>query len=520
MNLEEKTLSRLIGIVSVFITIFSVGLIYYSGINSNRSPFILFLVVPMIIIILGKLSDFLIRVFKKAASKTLVFNDYGLFPIIFAYYLALSIFMSFLIGNSVLFSEFELTAWEIPLIALSLAFLPRVLSFTAIHEHTKVALLSILVPLIALALPLIFLKSGEVTFSWEIVRYCFFGSLIFSIAGELWILAAQKSKILIKSPEYQRPGFLNDVRAKPKDQDWKCFIKEFNNPDFEEFRPTIVKAFETGFKESKDYSGLKHEILFALSDLDHSLEDSIKFIDLLKKLGVDEIWGVRAVVAEAIGVIWEVEPDEALLVLKELASDEDEDVRPAVARALGKIGKIRSNEALLILKQLAKDKYWRVGRAVAEALGEIGTVEPGKSITVLKELAGDENWTVREVVASALGTIGKVKPDKSLSILKELAVDEDKFVREAVVGALEEIGKAKPGEALLILKIWAGDKDADVRRAVAKALEEIGKIRPDEALLILKRLAKDEDEDVRRYVSYALGRLAWLNPLKHLDLSL
>lgn len=212
----------------------------------------------------------------------------------------LSILMSFLIGNSLLFSNFELTELEIALIALSLAFLPRVIGFTAAHEQTRTMLLSILTPLTTLALPMLILKSKDITFSIEIVKYCLLGSLTFSVVGELWILAAQKVKILVKSPEYLKPDFLDGVRAKPWEQDWNSFIKDFNDPDLDYVRPIIINAFKIGLKEAKKSTDLIQKILSALRNVDYLIEDSSKFINILKELAGDEYPNVRKAAAGAL----------------------------------------------------------------------------------------------------------------------------------------------------------------------------------------------------------------------------
>ena len=186
---------------------------------------ILFLLIPIFIIFLGKIANLIIKSLNMVASRTLIFNDRKLFIPLFLYYLMLSILMSFLIENSLLFSNFELTELEIALIALSLAFLPRVIGFTAAHEQTRVMLLSILTPLTTFALPLLILKSKDMTFSLEIVKYCLLGSMTFSVVGELWILAAQKVKILVKSPEYQKPDFLDGVRQNLGNKTGKVLLR-------------------------------------------------------------------------------------------------------------------------------------------------------------------------------------------------------------------------------------------------------------------------------------------------------
>ena len=473
---------------------------------------ILFLLIPIFIIFLGKIANLIIKSLNMVASRSLIFNDHKLFIPLFLYYLMLSILMSFLIENSLLFSNFELTELEIALIALSLAFLPRVIGFTAAHEQTRVMLLSILTPLTTLALPLLILKSKDITFSLELVKYCFLGSLTFSVVGELWILAAQKVKILVKSPEYQKPDFLDGVRAKPWEQDWESFIKDFNNPDFEYVRPIIINAFKIGLEEAKNSTDLILQILSALRNVDYSIEDSSKFSNWWIELAKDEYYSGRPAAALTLREISKLKPDEILPILKKLAGDEDRYVRQAATDALREIGELKSDGTLPILKKLAGDEDRYVRQAAVLALREIGKLKPDETLPILKELAGDEDPNFRRTAVLALREVGKLKPDETLPILKKLEGDEDHYVRRAAALALGEIGKLKPDETLPILKALVRDKDHDVRRAAAYALEKIGKLKPDETLPILKTLAGHEDRYVRRAAALALEKIGKVKP--------
>lgn len=332
--MEKDIKVRLIVAASVVVmTVFSMSL-YYSGINFRDPLLLLFLVIPALIIILGKLSDLIVENFNITVSRTLIFNDFTFILPLFFYYLVLSIFMSFLIENSLIFSNFDLEELEIALIALSLAYLPRVIGFTAAHERTRALLLSILTPLTTLSLPVLFLKSEDITFTVEVIWYCILGSLVFPFVGDLWIMGTRKAGILVKYPEYQRPDFLKGIKAKPYEQNWDRFAEDFNDPYFEEYRNTIIKAFIIGAEEAKNSVDLAESIISALKNVDYSIEISSRFFDVWKELAKDEKWTVRMTVAKALEEIGKVKPDEVLPILKEWAKDENETVREAAKDAL------------------------------------------------------------------------------------------------------------------------------------------------------------------------------------------
>ena len=272
-------------------------LINLMGLSDIFLLLIPFLIIPILIISLGKGADIIIKAFDKVASGTLLIHDYKLFFLLYPYYLILSLLMSFLIENSLLFEEFALSELEIALIALSLAFLPRVIGFTAAREQTRAMLITILTPLLIFSLPLLFLGlKKEIIFPPVIVKYCLVGALIFSVLGELWILFAQRIKILVKLPEYREPDFLKDVYDKPYEQNWKGLAAAFNKSDIDYDQQRIIEGFTVGLKRAKDHN----ELLDTLRDIDYSKGASWKLISILQELAKDEDKYVRSAAADAL----------------------------------------------------------------------------------------------------------------------------------------------------------------------------------------------------------------------------
>ena len=443
--MEEKKI--LIYLTSIFIIIFSLYLLLYSGFSLNNLMLVFFLIIPFLIILFGKIADIILKIFNKVASRTLIFHDYRMFHPLFLYYLVLSIFMSFLMKNSLLFSEFALADFEIAIIALSLAFLPRVIGFTAAHERTRTMLLSILTPLTTFSLPILILKWENVIFSLETVQYCLLGSLIFPIFGELWIWIAQRTpykKILVKFPEYQKPDFLDDVRAKAWEQDWMRFIEDFKDHDLEYLRPIIINAFRAGLKEAvaKNSLDLKVKILDAMKSMDYSIKDSSKLLDLMKELPKDEYEYVQAA-GESLGEVAKAKPDDVLPILKGWVNDADWHVQSVAAISLGEVAKAKPDDVLPILKGWTKDENERVRRTAVTSLEEVAKAKPDEVLPILKEWTKDKDWNVRRAAAISLGAVAKSKLNEVLPILKELesARHEDWNVREAAKASLKNLGR-------------------------------------------------------------------------------
>ena len=360
-----KLEKSLIFLISIFISILSITLLPYSAFSLKNLMLAFFLIIPFFIILFGKIADNIIKIFNKVASRTLLFHDYRLFLPLFLYYLVLSNFMSFLMKNSLIFSGFTLTDFEIAIIALSLAFLPRVIGFTAAHERTRIMLLSILTPLTTFSLPLLIFKWEEVILiSLETVKYCLVGSLIFPSFGELWIWIAQRMpyKILVKSPEYQRPDFLDGVKAKPWEQDWMKFIKDFNDPDLEYVRPIIIHAFKAGLREAitKKSHDLTLKILNALESVDRTIKDSSKFLDLVKEENEALIWCLSGGIVTGYN----------LHVLEKWAKDLNWGLRLVAAVSLRNVAKSKPSEVSSILYELAEDEDGWIRKIAEESLRE------------------------------------------------------------------------------------------------------------------------------------------------------
>jgi hypothetical protein len=153
----------------------------------NEYVFFFFLLTPLFIISLGKMAELLINVLERVSTGPLSIIKLGNFLFLLVYYVLFSIFLAVLIENSIVLSllNFRFTEWQVAIISLGLAFLPRVLSYASSMERARGILLAILTPLTLTATVVLFIRPASVIFNLKTLEFCVVGSILQTALGDL-----------------------------------------------------------------------------------------------------------------------------------------------------------------------------------------------------------------------------------------------------------------------------------------------------------------------------------------------
>jgi hypothetical protein len=121
------------------------------------------LLVPLAVVVGGRLVIVVLDLLSRLGTATLVFSTYQIAPKLAVYYSITAGIVALMIQNSIILSPLfvqENVAYE-GAIALGLAFLPRVVSFASSVERGRSVLITILAPLALTSLTLVALKPGD-----------------------------------------------------------------------------------------------------------------------------------------------------------------------------------------------------------------------------------------------------------------------------------------------------------------------------------------------------------------------
>jgi hypothetical protein len=127
------------------------------------------LLITPVVIFGGRLLLLVIDFLSNEVTTSLVPTEYRSIPRLAAYYVLITPLLVVLIENSIILSELAQTlkTWQISLAALSLAFLPRVVSYASSIQRARNTLIAVLTPLTLMALVLIVVNPERIIFQAE-----------------------------------------------------------------------------------------------------------------------------------------------------------------------------------------------------------------------------------------------------------------------------------------------------------------------------------------------------------------
>jgi len=220
---------------------------------------------------------------------------------------------------------------------------------------------------------------------------------------------------------------------------------------------------------------------------------------LVRALGSDADFGVRATAAEAIGARKEAAAAAAPALAKAASGDRSRLVRVSATLALQAVGGDAAREAVLALSKsddafvraaaagallpvpdlarLAQDPDPRVRQSAVEEAGKRKEDARGICVEALRDL----DPVVAGLAAAALGEMGAADAAPAIEEVLRAhpapaeAPDDGADLR---AGALEALGKLKAPSARGLAEAHLGDPDPAVREAAAKVLEGLDGKRP------------------------------------------
>jgi hypothetical protein len=472
----------LIAIVLSIVVVFLYALELPTGVS-----ILFFFLFPILIIILGKSAELIIRALEKVSTGPLSLIEPKNSVLLFGYYVLLSIFLAVLIENSAILSllNFRPNELQVALISLGLAFLPRVLSYASGTERARNTLLAILTPLTLTAAFTLFTQPVTLAFRQQTLELCIVGGLIQIVVGDLALYSAGFLGIIhpiitietISMLDLQRVVY-SQLETIQWDRICQIFkeAKQFNRDDISQ---KICRAMNFFVKESREREAKLARITFvdALVETIYSSPDlRDELIPYLEDLDKDPVAEVRARTAYGYAVISRKMPDKSLQCLSRLVDDKDINVLLEVGRALTNVLNVNSNAVSQIIKLSLNPVFLNHIRIEAATPRHIRSY-----VQVVEESDSGEEY-VRTVPVRQLERFGENPILKSLKI--------------AYVNS--------PKAVLKHFKACSSDKDPRLRVLVAAVISDSDFTQHDKKLLRIKeKLKKDKSRDVRKALTFS-----------------
>ena len=329
-------------IVAAVVIVFSICLCM---LKVQISIVALLLISPILIVLLGKIAELIILSLEKISTGPLSIISPKNTILLLFYYASFSIFLAFLIENSVILSLVNLTLEEahVAVASLSLAFFPRLLNYASGMERARNTLLAILTPLTLTAAVALLVQPSAITLRSQTLQLCFVGSLIQPIIGDLTLyflgfLGIIHPRITIETISLLDLKRLVNSQLETLQWETICEIlteaKRLNRSDIVEKILTSMNSF---MDESRKRGAKLARMMFADSltkTIYYNPNLKIDLIPFFLSLNKDKEIEIKARVARCYAEISRVLPEESLKCLSELLSDENMVVLTELGRSL------------------------------------------------------------------------------------------------------------------------------------------------------------------------------------------
>jgi hypothetical protein len=305
---------------------------------------ILLFLFPILLIVFGKMGELVIRALELVATGPLSLTNIKSTFLLMIYYTTFSVFLAFLIENSVILSAigFQPNEWQVAIISLSLAFLPRVLSYASGMERSRNIILAILTPLTLAAAMTIFLQPSAPIFSIQTLKICFVGSLILPIIGDLTLFLFGSSGFVHPVITFETISLLDMnrlVNSQLETLKWEniCdILKKAKKANRSDIIQKIVEAMTSFIKESRR-RGAKYCRIIFIDDLTTALSSdpnlAQELLPVLRSFNKDTEVDVRNRIVASYALMSKSLPDQSLSSISDLLADKELTVLESIGSA-------------------------------------------------------------------------------------------------------------------------------------------------------------------------------------------
>jgi hypothetical protein len=329
-----RAFSTLLGKIIIAIAVLVIFAICLFIFNLQTSIALLFFLFPILILLLGKIAELIIIALERVSTGPLSVTGAKTTLLLICYYALFSAFLAFLIENSIIVSLVSVRFQEgyVALIALSLAFLPRVLSCATGMERARSILLAILTPLTMTATIALLINPSTIALRPQTLQFCLAGSLVQPIIGDLTIYFLAFLGIIHPKITFETISLLDLkqlVRSQLETLQWNpicAILKEAKHVNRTDINQKIITSMMFFVEESRRRRAKLARIAF-IDTLVESLcsEPTLKedLISLFKVLNNDQEAEVRSRLASCYALTSKLIPNESLDCISELLNDKD-----------------------------------------------------------------------------------------------------------------------------------------------------------------------------------------------------
>lgn len=463
MSKPPTLLSKIILIV-VVLSIFAICL-YALKPRIDTSVFLLFFLVPVLIIILGKTAELIIRLLEKVSTGPLSLIGPQTTLLLMCYYASLSTFLALLIENSAILSilNFRPDEWQVAIISLSLAFFPRVLSYASGTERARNVLLAILTPLTLTAAVVLFIQPATIALRLQTLEFCIVGSLIQPIIGDLTLYFAGFLGIIHPEITIETISLLDLrqlVHSKLETIQWDSIcqiLKEAKQVNRVDIIQKILESMKFFIDDSRKRAAKLAQIDFidALSTTIRSEPNLVEeLFPLFEAFKNEKEAEVRAHMAYGYAAMSKVMPDKSLQGLSGLLDDKDISVLQAVGSAFTILLKsnskavshaIRLSLNPVFLKWLFKETQfelrrrghvyppWREESPILKALKAAYANSPDAVFAHIQRCSSNKDVKIRVLAAKMVSDPFFAQDEKRLVQIRErLKKDKSAVIRDII----------------------------------------------------------------------------------------
>ena len=459
-------------LVVVVLTILTISL-YALKLRINTA-ILLFFLFPILIILLGKTAELIIRTLEKISTGPLSLTAPINTILLFCYYASLSIFLALLIENSAILTllNFRPDEWQVALISLSLAFFPRVLSYASGMERARNTLLAIFTPLTLTAAVTVFTQPATLAFNLQTLELCIIGGIIQVIFGDLALYFAGFLGVIHPIITIETVSLIDLkqlVHSQLETVQWDRVcqtLEEAKQCDRVDIIQKILDSMRAFLVESRKRGAKLARIIFvdaitkALCS-EPSLEEEL--VPLLEDLETDQEVEVRTRLAYSYGDMSKVIPDQSLRALSELLNDTDLSVLQGIGNAL-----------VILLKSNPKAVSHALKLSLNPAYLDWLMKQSSSPLRITLDVQG--LWQARHIYGPELR---RFREDLIIKALKAAYMNSSEIV-------------------LTHIKKCSSDKDVRLRVLAAAMVSDEEFVQNDKRLLQMKgKLKNDKDKHVR-----------------------
>lgn len=422
----------------------------------ETSAIFLLFVSPILIVLLGKIAELIIYFLERISTGPLSFIEPRNTLLLTCYYAVFSMFLALLIENSAILTliSFKPPEWQIAIISLGLAFLPRILSYASSMERARSILLAILTPLTLTAAIVLFIPPSNIGFRLRTLEFCVVGSIIQSMLGDLTLYFAGFLEVIHPKITIETISIMNLrrlVSSQLETLQWKpiCQILmkavQVNRVDIVQ---DIMESMKFFIEESRRRKARLARIAFVDTLIETCLQgqsslrqELIPFFDVLKG---DQEAAVRARLVYCYAIASKWVPDKALQAISEMLGDNDMEVLNELGDAVTFLIRSGSKEAVSYAIKLSLNpafldyifsepfRYPTTERRFSPD-ASIDLLEPPTAIEYTRDRLFLErrsrHYILADSIFRALKFAYKVSPEIVLAHIQNCSLDKDLRLR-------------------------------------------------------------------------------------------